>query len=160
MTLNLILDIKVVMFVGGLGSGRFPPKSKTESKSKEYDAVTWLEHHPEDIPMARENLQARDRGFADDDIRQLMAAICLKACTDYKHAISRYVCDTKYGQKMIADCRKFFGGDIFQFFVNGMDVEEIERCIRATPENAINSIWKRMELSKSMKITKNKEEVS
>lgn len=147
--------------MGGPGSGRFPPKPKSKSqKNKQPDAVTWLETHPEDIPMARENLQARDHGFADDDIRQLMAAVCLKACTDYKYAISKGVANTDYGMNMINDCRKFFGGDVFQFFVNGMDVEEIERCIRATPENAINSIWKRMELSKSMKITKNKEEVS
>ena len=108
--------------------------------------------------MARENLRARDRGFADDDIRQLMAAICLKACTDYKYATSKYVCDTKIGQKMINDCHKFFGGDIFQFFVNCMDVEEIERCIRATPRDAINSIWKHMEISKSAKIRNNKED--
>ena len=143
--------------MGGPGSGRFSLKPIKEKKVKQWDAVTWLESHPEDIPMARENLQARDRGFADDDFRQLMAAVCLKACTDYKYATSKGVCDTKIGQKMINDCHKFFGGDIFQFFVNGMDVEEIERCIRATPESAINSIWKRMEMSKSAKISKNKE---
>ena len=144
--------------MGGPGSGRFPPKPKIPSKSKQIDAVTWLEMHPEDIPMARENLQARDRGFADDDFRQLMAAVCLKACIDYKYATSKGVADTKYGQNMINDCHKFFQGDVFQFFVNGMDVEEIERCIRSTPADAINTIWRRMEISKSAKIAKNKEE--
>ena len=139
--------------MGGSGSGRRPSKTKPkqEPKSKEMDAVTWLKSHPEDIPMARENLQARDRGFADDDIRQLMAAICLKACIDYKYAISIRVKDTKYGKRMMEDCHKFFGGDIFQFFVNGMPVDEIEKYIRATPDGAIKSIWKNMEVKQVAK---------
>lgn len=137
--------------MGGVGSGRYKPKEKKMPKSKEIDAVTWLQSHPEDIPMARENLQARDKGFANDDIRQLMAAMCLKACEDYKYAIGRGVRDTKYGQRMMEDCHKFFGGDIFQFFVNGMPVDEIEKHIRATPADAIKSIWKRMEINQGAK---------
>lgn len=117
----------------------------------EWDAVTWLQSHPEDIPTARENLQARDKGFDNDNVRQLMAAICLKACVDYKYAISRGVRDTKYGQRMMEDCHKFFEGDIFQFFVNGMSVDEIEKYIRATPEDSIKSIWKKMEVNQGAK---------
>lgn len=118
---------------------------KKNPYNKEYDAVTWLEQHPEDIPLARENLQVRDRGYADDDVRQLMAAICLRACVDYKRANSPKNRYTKAGQNAIDDCHKFFGGDIFQFFVNGMKVEEIERIILASPEGAISQIWRKME---------------
>ena len=49
------------------------------------------------------------------------------------------------------DCHKFFGGDIFQFFVNGMSVDEIEKYIRATPDDAIKSIWKNMEVKQAAK---------
>ena len=119
--------------------------SKKNAYSKEWDAVTWLNQHPEDIPMAKENLQARDRGFANDDIRQLMAAMCLRACVDFKKANSPKNRYTKAGQAAIDDCHKFFGGDIFQYFVNGMKVEEIERTILASPEGAISQIWKKME---------------
>lgn len=122
---------------------------KTDPVTKEHNAVTWLMQHPEDIPLARENLAYRDKGFDNDGIRQMMAAMCLKACIDYKHATSPYVIGTKKGEHTIDDCRKFFGGDIFQFFVNGMKVEEIEKHIRRTPEGAIQSMWKNMEAKKA-----------
>lgn len=110
-----------------------------------YDAVGWLKSHPEDIPMARENLQIRDTGYADDDVRQLMAAICLKACVDYKRATRPNVISTKIGQQTIKECREFFGNVIFQYFVNGLPVKDIEKAIQRTPEDAIGRIWKKME---------------
>lgn len=134
--------------MGGPGSGRYPPKpkeSKNNSEFKEIDAVTWLKAYPEDIPLARENLAARDRGFANDDVRQLMAAICLRACIDYKKAIHPRESWTNRNQRTIKDCRNFFGGEIFQFFVNGMAVKDIEKAIQRTPEDAIKNIWKKME---------------
>ena len=116
-----------------------------------FDAVDWIKLHPEDIPMARENIQARDRGFADDDVRQLMAAICLEACVDYKRALRPNVINTKIGQQTIKDCRRYFGEEIFQYFVNGMPVKDIEAAIRRTPEDAIKRIWKKMENKQASK---------
>ena len=120
--------------------------ARITEKGKQPDAVTWLKHHPEDIPMARENLRARDRGFDDDNVRQLMAIICLKACADYKSATSLTTKKKPEDRKkMIDDCHRFFESDMFQYFVNGMSVDEIEKDIRATPEDAIKAIWYRME---------------
>ena len=118
---------------------------------RSWDAVSWLKEHPEDIPMARENLQARDRGFANDDVRQLMAAICIQTCVDFKYALRPNVISTKRGQETIKDCRKFFGEEIFQFFVNGMPVKDIEAAIRRTPDNGIRSIWKILEKNQAEK---------
>jgi len=122
-----------------------------KKEGKEYTAVEWIQQHPEDIPIARENLAARDRGFANDDVRQLMAAICLTACIDFKFALRPNVITTKYGQRTIEECRKFFGEEMFQFFVNGMSVKEIEAAIRRTPEDAITSLWKNIEKSQASK---------
>lgn len=137
--------------MGGPGSGRYPPKEKGAPKGHQWDAVTWLKSHPEDIPLARENLAARDRGFEDDDVKQLMAAICLEACVDYKHAIRPNVAMTKYGIKTINELHIFFGQEMFQYFVNGMPVEEIEAAIRRTPEGAIKSLWKQSENNQASK---------
>lgn len=123
-----------------------PRKKRIAKKeTREYTAVTWLEEHPEDIPIARENLEARKRGFSNDDIRQLMAAMCLRACVDYKKACNPRNRNTEQGEKAIDECRKFFKGEIFQYFTNGMSLNEIERIIRATPDGGIHQIWRKME---------------
>ena len=46
----------------------------------------WLAEHPEDLPLDAENQMWRQRGWDDDGIRQLYAAICLRVCIDYKNA--------------------------------------------------------------------------
>lgn len=91
--------------------------------------------------MDEENQKARQRGFDNDGFRALIAAVCLRSCADYKKASVGKNVDGKHPDKILRECRKFFDDDMFQFFVNGMPVAEIERCIRATPEGAIHAIW-------------------
>lgn len=91
--------------------------------------------------MARENLNARDTGYANEDVKQLMAAICLRACVDYKKATMPLVRDTYLGKRTLKDCRKFFGSDIFQYFVNDMPVREVEKVLRKTPLNRMNQTF-------------------
>ena len=137
--------------MGGKGSGGWHgggrPRKNAEKKEKEFrtkepDAVDWLKRYPEDIPMAKENLAYRDKGFDNDGVRQLFAAISLRACCDYKIASRGGRVDNKAPAVTMEDCHKFFSSDIFQYFVNRIPVEEIERYIRSTPDDAINSIWK------------------
>ena len=121
-------------------------KPKKERKEKEdrpplWNRHTWLAKHPDDRPMDIENQKARQRGFDNDGFRALIAAVCLRACADYKKASVGKKVDGKHPDKVLRDCRRFFGEDMFQFFVNGMTVAEIERYIRATPEGSIHAIW-------------------
>ena len=119
-------------------------KMKPDDKRK-WDRKRWLEAHPEDIPLDEENQMWRRQGYDNDGIRQLFAAICLRVCIDYKNATLNRNVDGKTPEETIEDCRKFFKEDIFQFFVNRIPVEEIERTIRATPKDAIHSIWRNHE---------------
>lgn len=124
----------------------YKPKPKKEKEIKErWDAVKWLEWHPEDIPLARDNLNARDRGYDNDAVRNLMAAICLRTCADYKIVTSGKSA-TKIGDPELVkeDCHKFFGSDMFQFFINRMNVEDIENHIKNTPSDAITAILKKL----------------
>ena len=114
-------------------------------KHKNVDAVGWLQQHPEDIPMARENLAARDRGYDDDGIRHLFAAVCLRACVDYKSATMGRPVDKKDPDWTVDDCKRFFRSEIFQYFINRVPPEEVERTIRATPKDAIQNIWSKNE---------------
>jgi len=117
------------------------PRDK-EDKTKGWDRHKWLEAHPEDQWIDDENQKARKTGYADDDVRQLMAAICLRACVDYKKASLDKKVGGVHPETIMDECDIFFKSDLFQFFVNRVPVEEIKRTIRATPEGAIHSIWK------------------
>lgn len=117
-------------------------KKKTPKKVKNYDAVTWLEEHPEDIPMARENLDARDRGFDNDGIRNLFAAMSLRSCSDYNKAARGVRVDNKDPDVVIEECRKFFDGDIFQLFINRIPTEEVERHLRDIPGVSFDTLMK------------------
>lgn len=105
----------------------------------------WLAEHPEDLPLDAENQMWRQRGWDDDGIRQLYAAICLRVCIDYKNATLGKNVDGKSPEDTIKDCQRFFSEDMFQFFVNRIPVPEIEKIIRATPKGAIHSIWRNHE---------------
>ena len=107
---------------------------------KTWDAVTWLKKHPEDIPMAKENLAARDRGYDDDAVRNLFAAISLRAATDYKLATNGIRTNHRDIKLTLKECHNFFGGDIFQYFINRISVDEIEKMIRSTPDGALASL--------------------
>lgn len=124
----------------------YKPKPKKPPEIKEvYDAVKWLKKHPEDIPMAKENLAARDKGYDNDAVRNLMAAICLRACADYKAVLSGKRPEKLMNPELVMkDCHDFFSGDIFQFFINRMSVEEIEKTIRATPDGAISELMDKL----------------
>ena len=120
-----------------------PGYVKKTNEDNQWDAVTWCMFHPKDIPMARENLASRERGFDNEGVRQLMAAMCLKACVDYKRTISsRIIKESSIGQRTLKECREFFAGDIFQFFTNGMPVDEIEQHIREAPDVSIERMFK------------------
>lgn len=116
-----------------------------KDKVRGWNRETWLKAHPEDQWLDDENQAARKRGFHNDDARQLMAAMCLKAIVDYKKASMNKRVDYTDPQIIMDECHCFFKDEIFQHFVNRMPVEEIESIIRATPEGAIHSIWKRSE---------------
>lgn len=124
----------------------YKPKPKKPPEIKEvYDAVKWLKKHPEDIPMAKENLAARDKGYDNDAVRNLMAAICLRACADYKAVLTGHRPEKMMDPELIRkDCHKFFSSDIFQFFINRMSVEEIEKTIEATPDGAISELMNKL----------------
>lgn len=110
-----------------------------------YNRFSWLKNHPEDLPIDEENQKSRKRGFDIDGFRGLIAAICLRACIDYKKATEGKTVDCKKPERTIADCHKFFDGDMFQFFVNRIPVSEIERMIRSTPSGAIHWVWRKNE---------------
>ena len=118
-----------------------------KKEDRQYTAVEWLKEHPEDIPMARENLYARDHGYADDDVRQLYSAMCLQACVDYRRAVDGKKVDFNEPEFVIEECRAFFKGDIFQTMTNGMRVEEIEKILRSTQTGGIHHIWRKIEMS-------------
>ena len=107
----------------------FPEKWMTREK--------WMAKHPEDKWLDDENMAARQRGYDDQDFRQLMAAICLRAVVDYKKA---YQDPNK--TDVIDNCHEFFKSEMFQYFVNGMEVSKIERIIEEAPPGVIHNIWK------------------
>ena len=119
--------------------------AKEKEKDNRWNAVSWLEAHPEDIPMARENLEVRRTGYEDDDFRNLIAAVCLRACIDYKQASCGVKIDGKHPEEVMDECHKFFNSDMFQFFVNRIPVKEVEKLIRSTPKDSLRSIWRDFE---------------
>ncbi len=115
--------------------------SDAENKIKTWDAVTWLESHPEDIPLAKENLAAREY-YDNDGIRSLLAAVSLKACADYKDASRGLYVDKQPPERTMKECHTFFCGEVFSMFIGNMTPEEAEKHIKDTPNGALNSIWK------------------
>ena len=120
----------------GYGCNDYP----SENMDKWITREKWLAKHPEDKSIDDENMAARRRGYDNADVRQLMAAICLRAVVDYKKAI-----DKPEMTKVVDTCHDFFKSEIFQFFVHGMEVEKIEKTIEETPMSLIHSIWKMSE---------------
>ena len=119
-------------------------KKKDKRYGEKYDAVSWLKNHPEDIPLARENLAARDKGYDNDGLRQLLAAVCLRACADYKLATCGVHVRQRDPEVVIEDCHKFFDSDIFNIFINRISREEVERTIRSSPKGAISNSMKNL----------------
>ena len=99
------------------------------------------------MDIAKQYMEPHRIAYDNDSYRALMAAVCLKACVDYRKAIAGKMVDGKMPDVVIKECRRFFDDDMFQFFVNRIPVSEIERYISATPEGAIHSIWRRNELN-------------
>ena len=114
-----------------------------DKKSKIPGAVDWLEKHPEDIPLARENLEAR-KHYDDGALRNLFAAVSLRACVDYEKAC-RGVKVAGYEPSIVKeDCHNFFESEMFQMFINRIPTEEVERMIRSTPSGALSSLVKQI----------------
>lgn len=142
--------------MGGKGSGGWhgggrPKKVKPAEEPKRMpysatpDAVTWLKFHPEDIPMARENLAARDRGYDSDGIRHVMAAMCFVACMDYqKHANRLKYYDDKKAEKELKECREFFHGDIFEFITNGVPPDKVEKILQRMEPGTLEHFWRKI----------------
>lgn len=122
---------------------------KPKEPPKIMNRKRWLELHPEDQWLDDENQRARKTGYANDDVRQLMAAICLRACVDYKRATLGEKLEGETVEETLERCHEFFSDpdDIFQLFVNRMPVADIEKAIRATPKGSIHAIWKQNEYS-------------
>ena len=125
--------------------GNGPVYKKKPYDQRSWNRKKWLTAHPEDQWIDDENQAWRQHGWDNDGIRQLFAAICLRVCIDYKNASMGRNVDGRPAEEVLDDCRKFFKEEIFQFFVNRIPVEEIERTIRATPKDAIHSIWRNHE---------------
>jgi len=115
---------------------------KRYNKRHVWDAVRWIKCHPEDIPLARENLAARDRGYDNDGLRQLMAAISLRAVTDYSLATKGIHVDHTFPPITIEECERFFESDIFDFFINRINKDEVKKHIRGMNPEMIRAIWK------------------
>ena len=118
-------------------------EKREKKKEKSWDAVTWIKSHPEDIPLARENLAARDH-YDDDALKNLMAAISLRACTDYKLATNGVRTDHADPRVTLEECHEFFNGDIFQYFINRIRISEVEKAIRSTPDGMLSSMVKNL----------------
>lgn len=76
-------------------------------------------------------------GKASDPVdvawKRLMAGVCLQACLDYKKAVISKDLNDKKRIKTIQECREFFGGELFQSFVNDIPVIEIEKSLLRIP---------------------------
>ena len=120
---------------------------KEELQRNKNDRFSWLKQHPEDIPMDEENQALRNRGFDDDGFRALMAAICLRTCSDYqKISRGKTVHAWEPAAMTALECRIFFNGDMMKYFTNGMKAEEVMKHIRSMPEDqSIHAIWRRMD---------------
>jgi len=127
-----------------------PVYKKKPDDKRGWNRKKWLKAHPEDQWIDDENRMWRKHGWDDDGFRQLCAAICLRICVDYKNASMGRNVDGRPAEEVIDDCRKFFGEDLFQFFVNRIPVPEIEKIIRATPKDSIHSIWRNHENNQAM----------
>lgn len=109
---------------------------------EKYNRFSWLLEHPEDKPLDEENQRVRKKGFEDDDARNLMAAICLRACIDYKAASTGVEIDGYLPEKTLKDCHEFFQSEMFQYFAKGMPATEVEKLIRSTPKGQLHILWK------------------
>ena len=115
---------------------------KRERNEKPYYRKQWLAKHPEDIEMDAENMYSRQKGWDEDGIRNLMAAICLTACSDYQRAIrgkSYEAATPPYVVKV--ECERHFNSEMMNFFTNGMEAEEIAEDIKKLPPKMSLSIF-------------------
>ena len=117
---------------------------------KSFTRKTWLEAHPEDQWIDDENQYIRKTGYEDDDVRKLMAAICLQACIDYKRASMGRKVWHMAPEVALEELHIFFGSPMFQFFVNRIPISEIERYIKATPDGCISTLWKKKQYSQKI----------
>lgn len=89
----------------------------------------YLEKYP-DSEEDRENQAARARGYDDDGIRLLLTAVSLQAVMDYRKALRGKGLAGGSATDLKEDCDAFFQDEFFQYFVNGMKLEEIHDHIK------------------------------
>lgn len=90
----------------------------------------YLEKYP-NCAEDRENQIARAKGYDDDGIRLLLTAVSLQAVMDYRKALNGHGLHGSSATDLKKDCDAFFMDEFFQYFVNGMKLEEIHEHIRS-----------------------------
>ena len=115
---------------------------KRETNTKPYYRKPWLRKHPEDLELDAENMYARMRGFDNGGIRNLMAAICLTACSDYQRALQGKTYERATPPYIVkVECERHFDSEMMNFFTNRMDAEEIGDFIKKLPPKMSLSIF-------------------
>lgn len=113
--------------------------ARPKRTTKEPGRFEWLKMYPEMQWLDDENMAVRAAGFDNDGIRSLMAAICMKAIIDYKNVINR---NDEEAMKIKEECLDFFDGEMFQFYVNGMEVEEIVGILARMPKETLHRFYR------------------
>lgn len=98
------------------------------AESKAPNRFSWLKNHPEDIPLDKENQEARKK-YNDDALRDLCVAICRDACCDYAQSL-------KLNPTPSEDCIDFLNDDIFRYLFPRVKLEEAIEILRAAPKEA------------------------
>lgn len=114
---------------------------KREKNERPYYRKEWVRKHPEDAELDAENMRARQK-YDEDGIRNLMAAICLTACSDYQRAIHGRSYENQTPPYVVMrECERHFDSEMMNFFTNGMEAEEIEEAIRKLPPKMALSVF-------------------
>ena len=113
--------------------------ARPKGTTKEPGRFEWLKMFPEMQWLDDENMAVRAAGFDNDGVRSLMAAICMKAIIDYKNVINR---NDEEAIKIKEECLEFFDSEMFQFYVNGMEVEEVVGIIARMPRELLHRFYR------------------
>lgn len=97
----------------------------------EYDQRT-AKLTPEEQAMREENLAARERGFCDEGVRALYAAVALRAIRDYQQAIrtEKRCHNPRLEAKLLkSECEEFFDSEAFGDLTGGCGTKEVRHAI-------------------------------
>ena len=97
--------------------------ARPKGTTKEPGRLEWLKMFPEMQWLDDEN----------------MAAICMKAIIDYKNVINR---NDEEAMKIKEEFLEFVDSEMFQFYVNGMEVEEVVGIIARMPRELLHRFYR------------------